>query len=149
MLVVIFRDHHRYDRATQIPVTESPTDIFHDMGVQECARAVHSFVKSTKSDINYEYLAILDERSVTDSTVLLVENDVRGCEISVLRAAPEVANVTLARISAGVGSFSECAEIAAKETDNVYRLRLAEREADHNTDPQKTAPRKELGRPTQ
>lgn len=74
-----------------------------------------------KSDLNYEYLVILDERSSKDQTALVVNSFDPDIEPISLRAAFEIVNIImLAMVSKG--TMREYKEIADGKPDGVLRF---------------------------
>ncbi len=100
--------------------------------------------RRTKSNINYEYLAIVDERSTRDSTAVLVAGNIEGNGIESVRAVFEVVTLTLSVLSIGHGMMSENQEQAAAEPDGVFRIHPQPKAIPKQ---HKAAPRKFLGRP--
>ena len=69
-LVIIDSLDERYVEPTS-PPTGSLSPPFKGKDARECCKLVREMAQQTKSDISYEYLVILDERSSEDSTALL------------------------------------------------------------------------------
>lgn len=74
-----------------------------------------------KSDLNYEYLVILDERSSEDQTALVVNSYDADDEPLSFRAVFEVVNVILLSMIAK-GMMREYKEIADGKPDGVLRF---------------------------
>ena len=100
--------------------------------------------RRTKSNINYEFLIILDERSTKDSSALLVPGNIEETGIESVRTVFEIALSTLSVFSIGHAAVSEYQEQADAEPDGIFRFHpQPQREVpkDH-----KLAPRKQLKR---
>ena len=120
-LVVIDSSDRKYVEPTHPPVDlfSSP---FNGKDASQCCRLVRETTQQNQSDLNYEYLVILDKRSSEDSTALVVVSFDEEKKIQSVRAVYEVVNVILLSMSAGVGAMSEYQEIAAREPDGVFRF---------------------------
>lgn len=82
---------------------------------------IYDLVEKTESDINYEYLVILDERSSKDESALVVVNRKREEEPMTFRAAFDVVNVVVMAMF-GKGLSRDYKESADGAEDGILRF---------------------------
>jgi len=119
-LAVISKLDEKYTEPTQPPV-DTFTTPFVKKSASECSKLIREMTGKNKSDLNYEYLVILDERSSKDQTALVVNSFDPDVEPISLRAAFEIVNIImLAMVSKG--TMREYKEIADGKPDGVLRF---------------------------
>ena len=116
-----------YDEASEAPIDNesSPNSPLIGKTPQECHQLLLKLLEDTKSEIMTDYIAIMDERSKQDNTVLLVcavrdlENEVFAWPT--VRVTFQASAVALMLYHSGHSSVEEDVERAQREHDNVYR----------------------------
>jgi hypothetical protein len=100
----------------------NPDSPFIGESPEECYQLLVKLRKDTKSEVDIERFVIMDERSTTDDTVLLVntylEEDLKTWGIETLRASIESSGLALVLYETGHSSVGEDADRAK---DGVYR----------------------------
>jgi len=108
-IVVITDLSKTYTKVSKIPMeaTTSPAP-FEGQKAEECFELLQAFVKDTRSDVNLEIFAILDERSREDDTVLIVQASERTKDIKTVRGALIKTDMSLENLWVGNLSIEEC-----------------------------------------
>lgn len=123
LAIISSLDNHSFDRATRPPVSAF-TSPFLQRSLHQIAADVRRIAKRESSDIDNIWFVVLDERSNSDKTALLVQINDQGDDgeeahdVESLRASFEVVNYTLNSLNVGVTSFVEQQDRA---TDDVLR----------------------------
>lgn len=103
-----------HDEPTRPPVTafESP---FQQRTLHEVGASVRRIARQEGSNIDSLLFVVLDQRSTTDKTALLVQingGDGEDFDVESLRASFDVVNYTLNSLNVGVTSFVEQQDLA-------------------------------------
>lgn len=90
MIVVVDNLEKTYTEISELPMAASHSPApFEGKDARECFEVLKKMKADTKSEINVENFAVLDERSVEDDTVLIVQASGKTGEIETVRGAPE------------------------------------------------------------
>ncbi|KAJ5666999.1 hypothetical protein N7507_002863 [Penicillium longicatenatum] len=127
-LVFVDSIDENYNQALEAPVENesSPDSRFIGKTPQECHQLLLKLVENTESEIMTECFAIMDDRSITDDTVLLVcverDDEEKFVAWPTVRATFQVTAVSLKCYHSGHSRVGEDLERAEREQDNVYRV---------------------------
>jgi hypothetical protein len=120
-----------YSEIARVPTEEdsSPDSPFIGKSPEECFQLLVKLREDTESEIMPDFFIIMDERSTTDDTVLLVyiylKEDYETWGVKTLRASFEASGLALMMYHVGRSSVEEDAERAQFEKDGVYRGRFS------------------------
>jgi hypothetical protein len=116
-----------YSEIAKMPTKEdsNPNSPFIGKAPEECYQLLIKLREDTESKIDIERFILMDERSTTDDTVLLVntfleqDHETRGMET--LRASFGISGLAIVLYESGHSSVEEDADRAKLEQDGVYR----------------------------
>ena len=112
----------KYDQESEIGenIASNPASPFKGKTPEKCALLLQQ-LRRNGADIAFEHFVIMDQRSLEDETVLLVEAD--GGEVAFVRAPFDLAYARLLTYAMGDGSASGDRMVAEKTPDGVFRER--------------------------
>lgn len=103
MSVVVDDLHKTYTEASELPMrpTKAP---FSDKSAKECFSMLQELVDRTNSALNRENFAILDEMSIRDGSVVIVQGFIDSGNIRTVRVGLEKLEINLVALSVGLVS---------------------------------------------
>jgi hypothetical protein len=115
------QNNKKYTSPTEPPITTFSTP-FKDKRASECCKLIHEMTTKNNSDLNYEYLIILDERSCQDQTALVVVGPDHPDEepLSFRVLFENVNEVIMAMVAKGLSE--DFKELADGTEDDVLRF---------------------------
>ncbi|KAG9564682.1 hypothetical protein KCU71_g5888, partial [Aureobasidium melanogenum] len=110
MIVVIDNLEKTYTEISELPMAASHSPApFKGKNANECFEMLQKMKVDTGSEINVENFAVLDERSVEDDTVLLVQAFDETGEIRTMRGALKETDMALVNLWVGNMNVEEFA----------------------------------------
>lgn len=121
--MVVIKDLNEQYTELSHPPTKDFEPPFDNEDPETCWETLYEMVERTKSDLDTEHFAIIDERSLKDASALLVVNrqDDKSMEIKTVRVDLKLVSLILSSWSAKGSNVSELTAKAAKSSDGVCR----------------------------
>lgn len=125
LVIISGLERSRFEEPS-LPPTKAVNTPFKGSSAKDVAAALCALSQQKTSDLDSSYFAILDERSATDKTALLVqivnaESSSYGFDIDSVRASCETVNYTLNSLNVGVTSMGEQQALASANQSNILR----------------------------
>lgn len=123
-MIVIKDLDHQYTEPSQPPTQDFDVP-FANQAAKACWQTLYAMVERTRSDLDTESFAIMDERSIQDESALLVLalqcEDGEDVQVETVRVDLRLVSLILTKWMAKGDNMPELKAGAAESSDGVYR----------------------------